>query len=104
MQPKIGQHEPGVTAITLGTSFQNNSGRINIGVSGKRFIAAEERQRVYEEIKKRTNEILEQHQVSDFVGFTALAAGADTKFAQVVIKEFHKQMHVILPFPLEEYQ
>ena len=100
MQSKTGQHESLATVIDLGTSFQNNSGRINVGVSGKRFVAPEERQGVYDEIKKRINEILEQHQVSDFIGFTALAAGADTIFAQVVTKEFNKRLlgYFALPF------
>ncbi len=104
MEPKTGRDESGATVIDPGASFQNNRGRINIGVSGKRFVPAEDRQRVYDEIKNRINEILEQHQASDFVGFTALAAGADTIFAEVVIKEFHKRLHAILPFSLEEYQ
>ena len=104
MQLKNGRHELGATLIDPGSSCQNNSDRINIGVSGKRFVPVEERQRIYDEIKKRIDEILEQHQVSDFVAFTALAEGADTIFAQVVTKEFHKRLHVILPFSLEEYK
>lgn len=104
MQPKMGLSESGETIVNGGTSLLNNKAKINIGVSGKRFVPPEERQGVYEEIKKRIIEILEQHQASDFVGFTALATGADTIFAQVVIDEFHKPLHVILPFALEEYK
>jgi hypothetical protein len=104
METKIGLSEYGATVVNRADSVLNNNSTINIGVSGKRFVAPEERQRVCEEITNRINEIIRQHQVSDFVGFTALATGADTIFAQVVISEFHKPLHVILPFPLEEYK
>ena len=38
------------------------------------------------------------------MAYTAIAAGADTIFADVVRNEFHQPLQVILPFPLEEYK
>lgn len=104
MQPKSGQYYPGTSVSNSRASSLKNEGEIRIGVSGKRMIAPGEIQRVYEEIKQRITEILKQNQISDFVGLTSLATGADTIFAQVVLKEFHKPLHVILPFPVEEYK
>jgi hypothetical protein len=77
---------------------------IKIGVSGKREILPEEKEKVYKEIKSRIKSLLRQFRVEGFVGYTSLASGADTIFAAVVVDEFKQPLHVILPFPKEEYE
>jgi hypothetical protein len=77
---------------------------IRIGVSGKRYISAGEKDRVYKEIKKTIDNILKRSDAKQFIGYTALAAGADIIFANVVKNEFHQPLQVILPFSIEEYK
>jgi len=77
---------------------------IKIGVSGKREIPPEERDKVYKEIKASIQNMLRHCKCEDFTGYTALAAGADTIFAAVVIEEFRQPLAVVLPFPQEEYE
>ncbi len=77
---------------------------IRIGVSGKRYISTEEKDRVYKEIKETIDNILKESDAKQFIGYTALAAGADIIFANVVKNEFHQPLQVILPFSIEEYK
>ena len=78
--------------------------RLRIGVSGKRFISPGEKSFVYKEIKKRIDGILKHYGAAGFIGYTALAAGADIIFANVVKNEFHQPLKIILPFSIEEYK
>ena len=77
---------------------------LKIGVSGKRFISPGEKTFVYEEIKKRIHGILKNYGATEFIVYTALAAGADIIFANVVKNEFHQPLKIILPFSIEEYK
>ena len=77
---------------------------LKIGVSGKRFISPDQKRFVYEEIKKRIDGILKNYGAPEFIGYTALAAGADIIFANVVKNEFHQPLKIILPFSIEEYK
>jgi hypothetical protein len=77
---------------------------IRIGVSGKRQILPEEVSKIREEIRKRIKALLRHHRADGFVGYSALASGADTIFAQVVVREFHQPLQVVLPFAVEEYE
>lgn len=78
--------------------------QIKIGVSGKRVISPAEKSFVYNEIKRIIDGILKNYGTTEFVGYTALAAGADTIFANVVKNEFHQPLRIILPFSVEEYR
>jgi uncharacterized phage-like protein YoqJ len=77
---------------------------IKIGVSGKRYISPDDKDIVSNVIKEIINAILQKHGAKEFIGYTAIAAGADTIFADVVTKEFHQPIQVILPFSMEEYK
>src|SRR4030095_6474493 len=77
---------------------------IIIGISGKRHIPPNEKDKVYDDIKRIINNILREHNTAHFIGYTALASGADTIFAEVVKKEFHQPLRIILPFAAEEYK
>ena len=77
---------------------------LRIGISGKRYISEDEKYLVYKKIKKAITKILKEHTTHQFMAYTAIAAGADTIFADVVRNEFHQPPQVILPFPLEEYK
>lgn len=77
---------------------------VKIGISGKRFISPKDKEKVFEEIREKIEALLRKHRSDDFVGYCALASGADTIFAEVVIKELGKPLHIILPFAVEEYE
>ncbi|HUB61117.1 MAG TPA: hypothetical protein VL978_10465 [Puia sp.] len=77
---------------------------IRIGVSGKREISPEDNERVHKEMRSRIKNLLRHFRVEEFIGYTSLAAGADTIFAAVVVDEFRMPIHVVLPFPVEEYE
>ena len=77
---------------------------IIIGISGKRYISQEEKDKVYMNIKTGIAAILKKYGIDSFIGLTALAAGADTIFAEVVKNEFHQPLHIVLPFDAEEYK
>ncbi len=77
---------------------------LKIGVSGKRNIYPDELSRVYDEIKSAIAQLLEKNKIDDFVGYTSVAMGADTIFADVVIREFKKPIHIILPFDIVEFR
>jgi hypothetical protein len=77
---------------------------IKIGISGKRFIPKEDRAKIYAHIRTRIKAILKKHRATSFTGYTAIASGADTLFAEVVKKEFEQPLQIILPFTIEEYK
>lgn len=77
---------------------------IKIGVSGKRDILPEDREKVVKEMRVRIKSALKEFRCEEFVGYTLLASGADTIFAAVVVDEFKMPLRVILPFPQEEYE
>ncbi len=77
---------------------------LKIGVSGKRQVEDCERRRVYEEIYYSIKELLIKHRTIDFIGYTALAEGADMIFAEVVTKEYFKPLQIVLPFDEVEYE
>jgi ribosomal protein S20 len=77
---------------------------IKIGISGKRFIPKEDRAKINTHIKTRIKTILKKHQAFSFTGYSAIAAGADTLFAEVVKKELGQPLQIILPFAIEEYK
>lgn len=82
----------------------NNAVALKIGISGKRHIAPEENTKVYLEIKARISVLLQQRKCKHFIGYSSLAAGADSIFAQVVFNEFRMPLHIILPLALSEYE
>ena len=86
------------------TMSEKSKKPIKIGVSGKRFIDPGEKTLVYGEIKRRIDRILRTSGTTEFIGYTALAAGADTIFANVVKNEFRQPLRIVLPFPIEEYK
>jgi hypothetical protein len=75
---------------------------LKFGISGKRLIHSQEREHVYTSIKSVITTILKDNNVTQFMGYTSLAAGADTIFAEVVQNEFKQPLHIVLPFPIEE--
>jgi hypothetical protein len=77
---------------------------LRIGVSGKRTIEKEERDKVRREIKTTIKQLLHEHGAASFIGVSALAYGADTLFAEVVTREFEMPLEVILPFEQAEYE
>ncbi len=77
---------------------------MKIGISGKRNISPTDEEKVYREIKSVITEILKENNTDQFTGYSALASGADTIFAEVVKKEFHQPLYIILPFAAEEYK
>ena len=87
--------------LTMNEKFKKP---IKIGVSGKRFIDPGEKTFVYGEIKRIIDRILRNSGTTGFIGYTALAAGADTIFANVVKNEFHQPLRIVFPFPVEEYK
>jgi len=82
----------------------SNSTILKIGISGKRFIPDKERDKVYREIQEKIQFLTKQYKSQSFIGYTALAIGADSLFAEVVKKEFNQPLQVILPFAQEEYE
>lgn len=88
----------------LETVSTAHSPALKIGVSGKRHISDTEKNKVYREIKERIHEILREHGIVKFTGYSAMATGADTIFAEVVKNEFKQPLHIILPFDSEEYK
>lgn len=76
---------------------------LKIGISGKRQILAAEKDQLREEIKATIHKILRENKTTDFIGYSAIASGADTLFASVV-KEMNKPLRIILPFPSLEYE
>ena len=77
---------------------------LRIGISGKRAIEKEERDKVYREIRTTIKHLLHEHGAASFIGVSALAYGADTLFAEVVTREFEMPVEVILPFDRTEYE
>ncbi len=77
---------------------------IRIGISGKRNIKHNEKDIVRKCIETQIKAILKDHHTTEFVGYSSLAIGADTIFADVVVNIFKMPLHVVLPFPIEEYQ
>lgn len=77
---------------------------IKIGISGKRQIPSGEIENIYRDIKLSIRDILKKNNQTEFIGYTALAIGADTIFAEVVKKEFQQPLRIVLPFDLQEYK
>ena len=77
---------------------------IKIGISGKRRIKVHEKKIVAQKIKQAINTLLEKHEEPQFIGYTSLAIGADTIFAEVVRDVFKQPLYVILPFDRTEYE
>jgi hypothetical protein len=74
---------------------------VKIGITGHRRLL--EPDNIKEEIKKNIREILREKGAKDFDGYSALAAGADVLFAQLVL-ELNGKLHVVLPFDQKEYE
>jgi hypothetical protein len=77
---------------------------LKIGISGKLNIPEDEKHFVHKKIKKAIAKILREHAAHKFIGYTAIARGADTIFANVVKTEFHQPLQIFLPFPLDAYK
>lgn len=77
---------------------------LKIGISGKRIINNNEKEKVAREIESRIRQLLPKHNTGNFVGCTAVAIGADTIFAEVVRNVFKMPLHVTLPLPLDVYK
>lgn len=74
---------------------------VKIGITGHRHLLQPEE--VKQEIRKNIREILEENGTKEFEGYSALAAGADILFAELVI-ELHGRLYVVLPFDQKEYE
>lgn len=77
---------------------------LKIGISGKRYIEPSETERVKEEIRRYIKETLENAGQTTFIGLSSIAEGADSLFAEIVIKEFKQPLHVVLPFAADVYR
>ena len=77
---------------------------LKIGISGKRHVEPDQFRYVADEIEKKINCILIQHNVKTFIGYSGLASGADSIFADLVINKFKMPLHAILPFSPDEYE
>ena len=77
---------------------------LKIGISGKREILDTEKPVVETSIEQKIRALLKQHKTSNFVGYTALAIGADTIFAEVVTGVFKMPLKIVLPMPIDEYK
>jgi len=85
-------------------SFSPIEGPLKIGICGKREIAYSDRAEVAKEIEEKIRTILLKNNTKEFIGYTALAIGADTIFAEVVIQKFNQPIQIVLPFALNEYE
>jgi hypothetical protein len=77
---------------------------LKIGISGKRNINHNEKEAVRKSIETNIRTILKEHNATEFIGYSSLAIGADTIFADIVVNVFKMQLHIALPFPIEEYK
>lgn len=77
---------------------------LKIGISGNRIICDAEREKIAAEIERSICNILKRNNTNQFIGYTPLAIGADTIFAEVVTKVFNMPLQIILPLPLSEYE
>ncbi len=77
---------------------------LNIGITGKQDIREDQIAFVHKKIEERINEILDENGTREFIGFTSLARGADTIFADVVKNKFHKPLQIVLPFSVDQYR
>jgi hypothetical protein len=77
---------------------------LKIGISGKRIISQTETEELHASIEKSIRNILRKSKATEFIGFTPLAIGADTIFAEVVTKVFNMPLQIVLPFSLDEYK
>ena len=75
--------------------------KIKIGISGKRDIPFPDA--LKKSITTAIHRILNKENTKLFIGYTALAKGADTLFAEVVANNFKQEIKVVLPFSSEEY-
>jgi len=90
-----------IRLIDLNTMKQTKSAPLIIGISGKRDIP--DRSKVCAEIESKIREILRKEKNNSFIGVSAIAAGADSIFAEVVSDVFHQPLHVVLPFDENDY-
>lgn len=76
--------------------------KIKIGISGKRDILSD----IYvrEEMKKSISNILKKEKTKSFTACSSMAKGADTIFANVVLREFNQEIKIVLPFDSTEYE
>jgi hypothetical protein len=77
---------------------------LKIGISGKRQIGEDETGKVKCKIEAAIWKLLNEYKTIDFVGYTSLAEGADTIFADVVVNVFKKPLHIVLPFSEAGYK
>lgn len=77
---------------------------LTIGISGKRFIAHQDRDRLIAELKACIDSLLKENGSHEFTGLSSLAIGADSIFAELVLNHYHQPLEAILPFPAEEYR
>ena len=83
----------------------NNSKQIiKIGISGKRNINNNEKEVVKKSIEAKIKAILKEYNATEFIGYSALAIGTDTIFADIVVNVFKMQLNIALPFPIDEYK
>ena len=61
---------------------------LKIGISGKRKMNTSDKALLAKSIENNIRQILEKNGATDFVGYTSLAIGADTIFAEVVTNVF----------------
>jgi hypothetical protein len=85
-----------------------NKNIIRIGITGHRNLTGSQCEALEPAVKRAIENIIYYNQVTDtrppFVVFTSpLAIGADTLFANVVIKYFLGELKVYLPFEKNEY-
>ena len=76
--------------------------KIKIGISGKRKITNEKDLEL--QIISCINEILIKEETNSFIGYSALAEGADTIFVEVVKNKFNQSVKITLPFASDEYE
>src|SRR6476659_5614468 len=78
--------------------------RFSIGIIGKQNIPADQWNSVYTQIKSEISDIIANNPDKNFVGYSAMAKGADTIFAEVVTREFNQPLKIVLPFPIDAYR
>jgi len=77
---------------------------LKIGVSGKRLVNASDEKYIAAEFENRIKQILKQHNRQSFTGYSSMAIGADTIFADVVTRVFKMPLCIVLPLPVDEYE
>jgi hypothetical protein len=77
---------------------------LKLGISGNRNINGLEKEKLFANIEKSIRNVLKRNNTNQFIGYTPLATGADTIFAEVVRNVFNMPLQIVMPFPLSEYE